>query len=738
MKNVNEVRAPESDRLSGLIERVSFHSQESGFTVLKVKVSGRREPITVVGSAAVIGAGETIEAVGYWRVDSTHGRQFQARQLLSVAPTTAEGIERYLASGMVRGIGPHFAKVLVSNFGGDVFAVIENEPQRLASLRGIGPKRTARIVASWAEQRAVREIMVFLHSHGVGTSRATRIYRTYGDYAIAMVSENPYRLARDIRGIGFRTADQLARQLGIAPDSMMRAQAGVTYVLSRFAEAGNCATPVGLALSEAAKVLEISTEILQVAIEKEILEGQIVPDDIAGERCLYLAPLYFAEVGVANSVIRLETPNRPPWGAIDTERAIQWVETKGAISLSRSQRDAVTLALTSKMIVITGGPGVGKTTLINSLIAILERKRIKILLCAPTGRAAKRLSESTGRAAKTIHRTLEFDPATFDFKHNKDNPLDCDLLVLDEASMVDVVLMNRLLGALAGRAALFIVGDVDQLPSVGPGDVLGDLIGSGRVPTVRLTEIFRQAAESMIVRNSHRINSGEMPQEGGEGGRKDFYLVNCVDPEEIGRRLVRLVAERIPKRFGFDPITEVQVLTPMNRGTLGARALNVLLQESLNANPTERVERFGLSYCVGDKVLQLANDYPKEVFNGDIGVIVDIDISEGQLGVVFDANRVVYDFSELDELALAYATSIHKSQGSEYRAVVIPIATQHYTMLERKLLYTAVTRARELVVLIGDPKAIAIAVKNRRAPSRVTGLAQRLVANAGSQDGGDI
>lgn len=727
MNDAPRVLAKESDRLTGMIERVSFHSDDSGFTVLKVRVSGQRDLITVIGTVATIGAGEMVEAVGYWRVDATHGRQFQARQLVSVAPTTPEGVEKYLASGAVKGVGPHFAKILVSNFGADVFEIIENDPSRLTELRGIGPKRVEKIVSSWSEQRKVREIMVFLHSHGVGTSRAVRIYRTYGDFAIAKVTENPYHLARDIRGIGFRTADELGRRLGIAPNSMMRAQAGVSYVLSEFADKGNCATDYETAIEEAEKILEIPSEILRIAIQKEIAEESIVADEISSRRCLYLASLYFAEVGVANSVTRLEATRSLPWGEIDIERAISWVEKQNSILLSTSQRDALRLAISSKIIVITGGPGVGKTTLINSLIQILEKKRVKILLCAPTGRAAKRMSESTGRTAKTIHRTLEFDPAIGEFKHNKDNPLVCDLLVIDEASMVDVVLMNKLLSALPSHVALCIVGDVDQLPSVGPGAVLSDLIASERIPTVRLTEIFRQAATSMIIQNAHLINSGKMPRDNIEGARRDFFLVRSDDPEDIQKRLIRLVAKRIPERFGFDPITEVQVLTPMNRSGLGARALNVLLQEQLNPNQVDRVERFGVTYCAGDKVLQLVNNYKKEVFNGDIGIIATIDNVDLQVSVDFDANRVVYDFTELDELSLAYATSIHKSQGSEYRAVVIPMSTQHYTMLDRKLLYTAVTRAKDLVVLVGDSRAIAIAVKNLRAVSRLTGLRERLV-----------
>ncbi len=726
MKTPGANALQQSERLTGSIERVTFHSDETGFCVLKVKVTGQREPVSVLGTAAVIGAGETVEAVGYWRVDANHGRQFQARQLISVAPNTPEGIERYLASGMLRGIGVHFAKVLVENFGLEVFDVIENDPERLGTIRGIGPKRIARIISSWVEQKKVREIMVFLHSHGIGTSRAVRIYRLYGDYAIAKVSENPYCLARDIRGIGFRTADELARRLGIAQTSLIRAQAGISYVLSEFADEGNCATPTDEAIAKAEKMLEIPKAVLEVAVEREILDGQIVADEISGRACLYLAALYYAEVGVVNSITRLLERDQPPWGEIDIERATAWVESENGLLLSQSQRNSLGIALTSKIVVITGGPGVGKTTLINSLITILGRKRVRIMLCAPTGRAAKRMFETTGLPAKTIHRTLEFDPVSGDYKHCRERPLACDVLVVDETSMVDVVLMNRLLAALPSSAALCIVGDVDQLPSVGPGNVLGDLIASPQVRTVRLTEIFRQASESTIIQNAHRINSGQMPVESKAGTKKDFYIVESDDPIEIQRRVIRLVAERIPASFGLDPIHQVQVLTPMNRAGLGTRALNLLLQARLNPDPVASMERFGNKYCVGDKVLQLNNNYQKEVFNGDIGFIVSIDPEEQKLVVLFDSNHVSYDFSETDELSLAYATSIHKSQGSEYPAVVIPLATQHYTMLERRLLYTAVTRAKELVVLVGDPRAVAMAVKNRRAQSRITGLTQRL------------
>ena len=716
--------APE--RLAGQVERVVFHNQDSGFSVIRVKVRGEREPVTVVGATAQISAGEEVEAVGHWRLDANYGRQFRAERIVSVPPTTEAGIERYLASGMVRGIGPHFAKVLVETFGSEIFDVIESAPERLLALRGIGPKRVERIVAGWEEQKKVREIMLFLHSHGIGTSRAVRIYRTYGAEAIALITENPYRLARDISGIGFKTADELAGRLGIDPMSEIRARAGISWVLAKLADSGSCASPRSQLLREASAMLEIPEELVAGAIEAEVADGAVVPAELRGEECLYLASLYRAEAGVAASVARLMVTGRPPWREVDAEAALNWLRSERRTELSASQSAALSTALGAKVLVITGGPGVGKTTLVNSILAVLEQRRIRIALCAPTGRAARRMQEATGRTAKTIHRLLEFDPASFDFKHNRENPLPCDLLVADEASMIDVTLANRLLAAVPDSAAVILVGDVDQLPSVGPGRVLADLIDSGAVPTVRLTEVFRQARESLIVTNAHLINAGAMPKMPPRGQESDFYLVSATTPEEIQQRLVRMVAERIPARFGFDPIAEVQVLTPMNRGGLGARALNDLLREHLNGSAQPRLSRYGTSFAPGDKVIQLVNNYQREVFNGDMGIVVEVDEEAGELSVDFDSRVVAYEAADLDELSLAYAISIHKSQGSEYPAVVIPLAMQHYAMLERRLLYTAVTRAKRLVVLIGENRAMAMAVKNVLVQDRLTGLKERL------------
>jgi exodeoxyribonuclease V alpha subunit len=713
------------ERLSGSVERVTFHSEESGFCVLRVKVRGQRDLVTVIGSAAAITPGEYIECIGAWHNDHTHGLQFKATQLKVVPPTTVEGIEKYLGSGMVKGIGPHFAKVLVKAFGENVFTVIENEPDSMLKLNGIGPKRVEKITSAWTEQKAIREIMVFLQSHGVGTARAVRIFKTYGDEAIVKVTENPYRLALDIHGIGFKTADIIAGRLGIAPDSMIRAQAGVRHVLQEMSNDGHCAAPWDALVEESAKLLEIPVAILEQAILEEITEENLVQEDIDGRPCLFLTPLQRAEVGVAAGMKRI-LDGHPPWGAIDADKALPWVSEKTGLTLSPSQQEAVRLALTSKTVVITGGPGVGKTTLVNSILLIIRAKQMRVTLCAPTGRAAKRLSESTGMEAKTIHRLLEFDPSSFGFKRCKDNPLETDLLVIDESSMVDIALMNRLLAAVPDMAALMIVGDVDQLPSVGPGSVLSDIIESGAVPTVRLTEIFRQAATSRIIVNAHRINKGEMPLKSEGCELTDFYFIPAETPEAIHEKLLQVVTERIPKRFGFHPVKDIQVLTPMNRGGLGARSLNAELQLKLNEKGEPKVARFGTTFAPGDKVIQTVNNYDKEVFNGDIGQILAIDVEEGSLQVDYDGRTVEYEFGELDEVSLAYATSIHKSQGSEYPAVVIPLAMQHYTLLERNLIYTAVTRGKKLVTIIGQPKALAMAVKNRKSKKRLTKLAVRI------------
>jgi exodeoxyribonuclease V alpha subunit len=583
-------------------------------------------------------------------------------------------------------------------------------------VTGIGPKRAERIIAGWAEQRIIREIMLFLHSNGVGTSRAVRIYKTYGADAVQLISENPYRLARDIRGIGFRTADQIATKLGIEKTALIRVRAGISFALAEAMDDGHCGLPYEDLLALTRELLEVPAELVETALGFELRDGTVIGDDVEGRPCIFLAALYRAEREIAAKLKALKA-GKPPWPSIDAGKAIPWVEKRTKLALAESQIEAVRIALVSKVLVITGGPGVGKTTLVNSILKILLAKIVTIALCAPTGRAAKRLSESTGIEAKTIHRLLETDPRTGHFRRDENNPLDCDLLVVDETSMVDVPLMRALLRALPDRAALLLVGDVDQLPSVGPGQVLSDIIASGAVPVMRLTEVFRQAAESRIIVNAHRINQGLMPDLArAESG--DFYFVNAADPEEGVRKVLAVVRERIPKRFGLDSIRDIQVLCPMNRGGLGARSLNIELQKALNPPGENRIDRFGWTFCPGDKVMQVENDYDKDVYNGDLGVVSRIATEEGELVADFDGRRVTYGFGELDELVLAYATTIHKSQGSEYPAVVIPLTTQHYPMLQRNLVYTGVTRGKRLVVLVGQRKALAIAVKGARTRRR--------------------
>ena len=719
------IASKDREPLSGLVERVTFHSPDTGFCVLRVKVRGHRELVTVLGSAASIQPGEFIQASGRWDNHREHGLQFRTTFLKVLPPSSLAGIEKYLGSGMIKGIGPHFAKKLVKAFGEEVFDVIEHAPKRLRTLDGIGPKRVESITSGWADQKAIREIMVFLQSHGVGTSRAVRIYKTYGADAIPLVSENPYRLARDIKGIGFLTADQVAETLGIEKTAMIRARAGISYTLTEAVSEGHCGLPVDDLKSMAEKLLEIPADILHEALQQELQDDTLVADTIGERRCIFLSHLWHAEKVIAERLHALAT-GQPSWPNIDAEKAIPWVEQQLGVTLAESQRAAVEMAVSSKEMVITGGPGVGKTTLVNAILRILVVKGVSVALAAPTGRAAKRLSESTGMEAKTIHRLLEVDPRHGGFKRNIDHPLDCDLLVVDETSMVDVPLMASLMKALPNSAALMTVGDVDQLPSVGPGQVLADIIESGAVPVARLTEIFRQAAESQIVTNAHRVNSGHMPNLAvPRSDTSDFYFVEAHDPDDGVAKIIEIVKHRLPKRFGFDPIKDIQVLCPMNRGGLGARALNVDLQKALNP-PVDAVfiERFGFTYRVGDKVMQTENDYGKDVFNGDVGYVRRIDPDAQELVIQFDDRPVEYQFGELDEVALAYAVSIHKSQGSEYPAVVIPMMLQHYMMLRRNLLYTGITRGRKLVVLVGQKQAVGMAVKGKVETRRWSKLAE--------------
>ena len=717
------------ESLTGLIERVTFFNEENGFAVIKVKVRGQHEPVTVVGSLPSVNPGEWLTAEGRWVQDRQFGLQFRAELLRCAAPTTREGIEKYLASGMVKGIGPGYASKLVAKFGEKIFDIIENYSGRLEEVDGIGPERRRRIKAAWAEQKIIREIMVFLHSNGVGTSRAVRIYKTYGEQAIETLRANPYVLAQDIRGIGFHTADQIAQKMGMPHDSLLRACAGLAHVLSEATGQGHCALPVRLLKEEASKLLMVPEAVLESALQRTLNQRELIREEIGGEDLVFLPVLKRAEEGVASRVKQLcAGPVNYP--AIDFEKAVTWCEQRSGRVLAPSQKAALGQALANRVLIITGGPGVGKTTLVNAILMILRAKRVPCLLCAPTGRAAKRLGETTGLEAKTIHRLLEVAPGKEGFLRNPAHPLDCDLLVVDEVSMVDVTLMNHLMRALPAHAALLLVGDVDQLPSVGPGMVLRDLIDSQTVPVVRLTEVFRQATDSRIITNAHRMNQGLLPERPETEKTSDFHFVERAEPEAITETLLQMIKTRIPKRFSLDPIRDIQVLTPMNRGSLGVRELNVRLQTELNppaaAEPT--VDRFGWQFRVRDKVIQTENDYDKGVFNGDIGQVKSINSEEQELVVDFDGRAVTYQFGELDELALAYAITIHKSQGSEFPAVLIPLAMQQFMLLQRNLIYTAVTRGKQLVVLVGQTKALSTALRNNRTERRFSGLLARLRA----------
>jgi exodeoxyribonuclease V alpha subunit len=715
------------ETLRGLVERVTFHTEESGACVLKVRPDAGGETVTVLGKTPRVVAGERVEAAGCWVHNAEYGRQFKAEQLRLSPPESRDGLTRYLGSGLIDGIGPKYAKRIVDKFGAEVFDIIEHTSARLEEVEGIGKKRRQEIRESWMKQKSVHEIMIFLHERGISTARALRIHKTYGDGAIPVLKQNPYRLAVDIQGVGFKTADEIAANMGIARDAPQRVRAGLLYAMEKGAEAGHCCLPVALLREEAAKILGVSAALLDEQLAAVCADGTLQPERVSGEDVVYLPELLGAEDAIARRLGEmLQLPAAHP--ALAIEKALAWCETKTGKQLAESQRRAVREALERRVLIITGGPGVGKTTIVNSILTILRAKRVRVKLAAPTGRAAQRLGESTGLEATTLHRLLEYQGEGA-WGRDRTRRLAGDLFVVDEVSMVDAPLLARLLNALPDEAHLLLVGDADQLPSVGPGAVLHDLIAGAVVPCVRLTEVFRQAARSRIITAAHAINRGEMPDL-RPAPDADFFFLERGSAEEIQQTVVQLVRDRLPAKYGFDPVNDIQVLCPMNRQLLGTRAFNELLQETLNP-PHEmkfEVERFEKTFRAGDKVMQLRNNYDKDVFNGDIGHISSIETEPVKVIVSYDGNRrVAYEPGELDELQPAYAITIHKSQGSEFPCVIIPLASAQFIMLERSLIYTAVTRGKRLVVLVGESKALGIAVRNGTARKRWTGLKERLM-----------
>lgn len=723
---------PETILLTGRIEKITYTSEETGYTVAKAIVRGRKEPVTVVGNLISPAPGETLSMKGEWTKHPKFGEQFKVSEFSSAAPESPAGIEKYLGSGLIKGIGPVMAERIVKKFGTKTLDIIEKDTSRLSSVEGIGEKRIVMIKKAWDEQKEIRGLMLFIHAYGLGAGYAAKIFKKYGNRATAIMKENPYRLAVDIPGIGFITADRIGAKLGFLKDSKERVESGIAYVLFTLTEEGHVYYPLPALIDKCSAMLEVEKDDVKKGIDTAAASGKIVIEELvedAGKtddekKGVFPAKFHFCETGISKLMKKI-TGSAKSFRNIDPDKAIEWAQRQLSITLAGKQVSALRSALRDKSLVITGGPGTGKTTIINAIIKIYKRLGIKILLAAPTGRAAKRMSEATGHAAKTIHRMLEYNPEKGGFQRDENNPLECDLLIVDEASMIDTLLMFAMLRAVPPEAAMIFVGDVNQLPSVGAGNVLSDVIESGLVPVVVLTDIFRQAKESLIVVNAHRINSGEMPfwKTGENGG--DFYFIEQDNPERIVEIITELVTERIPKRFGLDSIDEIQVLTPMHRGVLGSSALNEVLQETLNPADVSLM-RGEKKYKTGDKVMQVKNNYEKDVFNGDIGRIKSIDPADQKMVVSFEGRHVEYDFHELDDIILSYAVSVHKSQGSEYPAVVMPVHTQHYMLLQRNLIYTALTRGRRLAVMVGTKKALAIGINNNRTQKRYTHLKERL------------
>ncbi len=721
-------------RIQGQIERITYHNEDNGYSVLKLQVPGCHDLVTAVGSFVSITPGETLSLEGEWTDHPRFGRQFKVERYETTAPATLVGITKYLGSGLIKGIGPVTAKRIVERFGDQTLEVIEHEVERLQEIEGVGPYRVKQIRQAWEDQKEIREVMLFLRSHDVSAAYAVKIYKRYGSNSLRVLKENPYQLAMDISGIGFKTADRIAGRLGFPPDSPLRAEAGLLYMLFKMAEAGHVCVPEQYLLDQTAAELEIERPSLEEGLRRLEENHRVVRQPLEGEVAawfgdhiaVYVRGFHQAETQISRRLKqRIRTPSMKR--GINVDQAMDWLRARVPFKLAPLQEEAVRKALVEQQIIITGGPGTGKTTLIQAISTLYREMKGRVCLAAPTGRAAKRLHEATGQAAATIHRLLEFSPQEGGFKRNEKNPLKADLVIIDEASMIDCTLMHHFLKAVPVHATLVMVGDVDQLPSVGAGNVLQDLIDSERIAVVRLTEIFRQARRSRIVVNAHRIREGQFPiTQDRAGDLADFYFIEKEDPEQAVGIVLKLCQERIPARFKLDPVEDIQVLAPMNRGAVGTQRLNAELQEVLNPQKVV-LERGGRVFRLHDKVMQVRNNYDKGVFNGDLGRIRKIDLENQELQVLTDERVVAYDFSELDELMLAYAVTVHKAQGSEYPAVVIPLLMQHYVMLQRNLLYTAVTRGRKLVVVVGSKRALGLAVRNNRTQQRYSLLKARLM-----------
>ncbi len=718
--------------LSGQIERITYTNEENGYTIARVKVYGQRDLITVVGYLMSPVPGEVLNLKGEWINHPKFGEQFKVVEYKTTIPATVFGIKKYLGSGLIKGLGPVIAGRIVKKFGEKTLDIIENDIEKLTMVEGIGEKRIAMIQDAWDEQKEIRDVMMFLQSHGVSSGYATKIFKQYKNRSIAVVTENPYRLAMDIFGIGFVIADSIADKLGFSRSSPLRIEAGIIYVLHQLSDEGHVFYPYEYLVKKSRETLDVDRDTVTQALGNLAMDKRIVLEDLnesidefkENNKGVYLAKFHLCETSIATRLKILSTTPKSI-RTVNAENALEWVQGQLDIRLAENQANAVQCALENKIMVITGGPGTGKTTIINAILKIFSRLKVKTCLAAPTGRAAKRMSETTGHEARTIHRLLEYSFAKGGFQKNEEKPLDCDLLILDEASMIDTILMHHLIKAVPILATVILVGDVNQLPSVGAGNVLNDIIASGAIPVVELNEIFRQARESRIIVNAHKINSGILPTFEDDVPGNDFYFIHQEDPEKVLEIILELTKERIPKRFGLDSVNDIQVLTPMHKGVVGAGNLNTELQKSLNPFQ-EEITRGNRNFRINDKVMQIRNNYDKEVFNGDIGRITRIRPDEDEITVMFDNSEVPYAFYELDELVLAYAVSVHKSQGSEYPAVVVPVLTQHYMLLQRNLIYTAVTRGRDLVVMVGTRKALAMGVNNDKTKRRFTNLRYRM------------